>query len=69
MRAAGSNLLRFFYKSTAASDNVKNILFESVRKLNVAGLNVLGVVSDQGPNFPKLVKTCLKLTEENHYIL
>lgn len=55
----------FFYKSTAASNEIKDILFESVRRLNSIGLNVLGVVSDQGSNFQKLVKGNLKLTPDN----
>lgn len=55
----------FFYKSTASSEDAKDILYESVRKLTAIGLNVLGVVSDQGPNFQKLVKNNLNLTEEN----
>lgn len=54
-----------FYKSTAPPDEAKDILFETVRKLNAIGLNVLGVVSDQGPNFQKLVKKTLNLTENN----
>lgn len=58
-------LAYFFYKSTAAADEAKDILFESVRRLNVIGFNVLAVVSDQGPNFQKLVKTSLKLNENN----
>lgn len=57
----------FFYKTSPTSGELKNILFESVRKLNATGLNVLGVVSDQGSNFYKLVKTDLKLTVDNPY--
>lgn len=55
----------FFYKSTAVPSEIKDILYEIVIRLNDAGLNVLGVVSDQGPNFQKLVRNCLKLTEIN----
>lgn len=55
----------FFCKTAATSDDLKDILFEAVRKLRGTGLNVLGVVSDQGSNFYKLVKTTLKLTEDN----
>lgn len=55
----------FFYKSTAPSDDLKDILFQTVRKLSAIGLNVLGVVSDQGPNFQKLVKKTLNLTEND----
>lgn len=55
----------FFYGTSASADDLKNILFECTRKLRDTGLNLLGVVSDQGSNFYKLVKTTLKLTEDN----
>lgn len=55
----------FFYKTSATADDLKDILFESVRKLRQTGLNVRGVVSDQGANFYKLVKSTLQLTEDN----
>lgn len=56
-----------FYKTSATSQDVKDILYESIRRINATGLNVLGVVSDQGPNFQKLVKSELKLTVENPF--
>lgn len=55
----------FFCKSSATADDLQNILFEAIQKLRLTGLNVLGVVSDQGSNFYKLVKTNLKITEDN----
>lgn len=55
----------FFFKNAVRSDEAKEILIESVRKLSSAGLNILGVVSDQGSNFRKLVKVELGLTNEN----
>lgn len=55
----------FLYKTSPKSQEVKNILFETIRKLNSTGLNVLGVVSDQGSNFYNLVKTVLNLTPDN----
>lgn len=68
VRGVASNwkqpLAYFFYKSSAVSTEIKDILYEVVIRLNGTGLNVLGVVSDQGPNFQKLVKNCLHLTEE-----
>lgn len=57
----------FFYRTSAPSNDIKDILYESVRKINATGLNVLGVVSDQGPNFLKLVKTELHLSVDNPY--
>nr|CAH7737930.1 unnamed protein product [Callosobruchus chinensis] len=57
----------FFYNSAAPSKEIKDILFESIRKLTAIGYNVNGVVSDQAPNFRKLVKTVLKLTPEKTY--
>lgn len=55
----------FFYKTSPTSVELKDILFESIRRLSVVGLNVLGVVSDQGSNFYSLVRNLLKLSEEN----
>lgn len=58
-------LAYFFFRTSPTSDELKSILFECIRKLNSTGLNVLAVVSDQGSNFYKLVKTTLKLSEDN----
>lgn len=55
----------FFYNSAAPSEEIKEILFESVRKLTAIGFNVRGVVSDQGSNFRKLVNKVLKVTPQN----
>lgn len=57
----------FFYKSAVPSQEIKVILFEAIKRLNATGLNVLGVVSDQGPNFQKLVKYELKISPETPY--
>lgn len=55
----------FFYKTSAPVNDLKDILFETIRRLRKTGLNVFGVVSDQGSNFQKLVKSTLKVTEDN----
>ncbi|XP_074031854.1 uncharacterized protein [Leptinotarsa decemlineata] len=61
-------LAYFFYKTSATSDDLKDILFKTVRRCKSIGLNVMGVVSDQGSNFQKLVKT-LNVTDENPIFL
>lgn len=58
-------LAYFFYNSAAPSEEIKEILFETVRKLTAIGFNVTGVVSDQGSNFRKLVNKILKVSPEN----
>lgn len=71
VRGIGSNwkqpLAYFFYKSSTPSTDLKTIIFESVRKLTTIGLNVLGITSDQGSNFFKLVKSDLNLTENSPF--
>ncbi|XP_060533864.1 uncharacterized protein LOC132706519 isoform X2 [Cylas formicarius] len=56
----------FFYHSNTPPEEMKNILFESVERLTSIGFNVLGVVSDQGSNFRKLVNI-LKVTTKNNF--
>nr|CAI5838061.1 unnamed protein product [Callosobruchus analis] len=52
-------IVYFFYNASAHLENIKDILFESVRKLTAVRYNVVGVVSDQRPNFRKIVKNVL----------
>ncbi|VEN45922.1 unnamed protein product [Callosobruchus maculatus] len=58
----------FFYRTSANADDLKQILLTTVQKCKSIGLNVLGVVSDQGSNFQKLVKT-LNVTQENPFFV
>lgn len=60
-------LAYFFYNTCADSADLKDILFTTIRKCRAIGLNIMGVVSDQGPNFQKLVKSSLKLDENNPF--
>lgn len=55
----------FFYETSAPAEEMKEVIFESIRKLDSIGLQVHGIVSDQGPNFQKLFKATLMLTEDN----
>ncbi|VEN52942.1 unnamed protein product, partial [Callosobruchus maculatus] len=55
----------FFHKTCASASSLKDIVFQCIRQLTHIGLNVYGVVSDQGSNFYKLAKNILKLTEDD----
>lgn len=59
----------FFTKNSTNIDDLKEIIFESIRKLKSVGLNVMAVTSDQGPNFYKLVKSFFKLSTEKPYFV
>ncbi|KAF2887410.1 hypothetical protein ILUMI_18763, partial [Ignelater luminosus] len=59
-------IAHFFLNSICSVDDLIKIIFSATTKLQIIGLNVLSVVSDQGTNFMKLSKQ-LNVTPEKPY--
>lgn len=49
-------LAYFFVKSSCPVNDLKNIIFETLKRLRDIGLNVISIISDHGSNFFKLIK-------------
>lgn len=58
----------YFTGSSCDHANLKIIVFNTIRKLFEIGLNVVGVITDQGSNFYKLSKS-LQVTPETPYFI
>lgn len=59
----------FFVKNCCPVEDLKNIVCEAIARLTNLGLNVLGFISDQGPNFQKLSRSLGVTTDKTYFLV